>query len=560
MAVGRTLILWLGLVAACSVDGTGSGLSAGGTAGSTAEGTSADTAADGGAATSADGTADAEGETGAKFDVFGGGDLQLPPGSACKVLDDMNAVGECEEQAPADSFAPEIQWSFGRGLSSIVTPLVANLTDDNDDGEIDLCDVPDVVLVAGSGNTICDLYVLDGETGAEHFVLLGTEHLISCQTTPALGDIDGDGLVEIVTGWVSDFNDPARLKAFEHDGTPKWTNMDGGSWVTEDVWTRAADAVALHDLDADGTVEVVFDHEVYDADGNLLWWQPAPEPWQRSGSVGVDLDGDGAMEVVTGHSAYHADGTVYWDNYPTIPTRSIPQIADLDGDGLPEVFVTSGLGLFLVEHDGEITYGPVTPTGIMANIDSPLTWLRPGTVHDFDGDEQPEWASSSREYYAVYEGPAATDILWQAMVSDQSGSAAGTAFDFLGDGIAEAMYADEGKLRVYDGLTGNVLLEADRSSSTYFEYPTVADVDNDGSAEILVVSASIQPALQVLRDADERWIQARRIWNQHSYYVTNVREDGTIPTVPIDNWATLNTYRTQAQIQGGDLCKPVPEG
>jgi hypothetical protein len=34
-------------------------------------------------------------------------------------------------------------------------------------------------------------------------------------------------------------------------------------------------------------------------------------------------------------------------------------------------------------------------------------------------------------------------------VSDQSGIAAGTAFDFLGDGMAEAMYADESTLYVF---------------------------------------------------------------------------------------------------------------
>jgi hypothetical protein len=54
-----------------------------------------------------------------------------------------------------------------------------------------------------------------------------------------------------------------------------------------------------------------------------------------------------------------------------------------------------------------------------------------------------------------------------------------------------------------------------------FEGP-IAVIDNDGSAEILIVSLSGQPALQVLRDADDRWIQARRIWNQHAYYVTNM--------------------------------------
>jgi hypothetical protein len=438
------------------------------------------------------------------------------------------------------------------------------MTDDNGDGEIDLCDTPDVVLVAGGGNVLCDLYVLDGATGELHYTIDLETYAISCQTTPAVGDIDGDGLVEIVAGWLDGdgFADQVpRLRAFEHDGTPKWTNGDGGDWIAqEDRWIRAADAVALHDLDADGDVEIVFDHEVYDHDGNVLWWADSPDPWQRAGSVGADLDGDGLMEVVVGHAAYHHDGSVYWDVYPTISTRSIPQIADLDGDPEPEVFVTSGDGIFMVEHDGTIAYGPVTPTGIPANPDASLVWTRPGTVHDFDGDGAPEWASSSREFYAVYQGPDAADMLWSAVVSDQSGAAGGTAFDFLGDGVAEAMYADESKLRVYDGLTGAVLLEGLRVSLTYFEYPIVADVDNDGSAEILVVSDPPQPALQVFRDAEDRWIQARRIWNQHAYYVTNVREDGTIPQVPVDSWTALNTYRTQAQIEGGSLCKPDPEG
>jgi hypothetical protein len=41
--------------------------------------------------------------------------------------------------------------------------------------------------------------------------------------------------------------------------------------------------------------------------------------------------------------------------------------------------------------------------------------------------------------------------------------------------------------------------------------------------------------------------------------VTNVREDGTIPQFEAPNWETLNTFRTQAQFEGG-VCKPEPEG
>ena len=106
-------------------------------------------------------------------------------------------------------------------------------------------------------------------------------------------------------------------------------------------------------------------------------------------------------------------------------------------------------------------------------------------------------------------------------------------------------------------FTGAVLLTINRQSPTIVEYPVVADIDNDESAEILVTSTSGQPALQAIRDVQDRWIQARRIWNQHSYHVSNVREDGTIPQHEPKSWEGLNTFRTNAQIEGGGICQPV---
>ena len=138
--------------------------------------------------------------------------------------------------------------------------------------------------------------------------------------------------------------------------------------------------------------------------------------------------------------------------------------------------------------------------------------------------------------------------------------AAGTAFDFLGDGVAEAMYADETTMWMLDGMTGMVVLSKPRSSWTNIEYPVVVDVDNDGSAEILAVSNNYNgmtaPTIEVFRDEEDRWIQPRRIWNQHTYHVTNVNEDGTIPDVEPPSWQLLNTYRTNAQIEDGSVCVP----
>ncbi len=465
------------------------------------------------------------------------------PVDECKVNDDMDAVGACEDEAPADSFEPEVQWQWTGPPGddqSVVTPLIANLTDDDDNGEIDLCDIPDVVVVGGTilGGS-AHIYVLDGATGSQHFQIPTP---VDVTVTPALGDIDGDGLPEIVTAQTG-----GTLIAFEHDGAMKWTS--------DVAWPQYyIAAIALADLDNDGDVEIIAGDRFYDHNGIQQQVFPSGAPLY-SATTAADLDGDGDLEVVIGHAAYHHDGTPL---YQANVVPGFPQVANLDDDPQPEVLITNTSGLTLLEHDGAVKYQDLRPTGDPAGGNN---WNRPATIHDFDGDDVSEYASSSRDNYSVYEADAS--ILWSASVADTSGIAAGTAFDFLGDGVAEAMYADEQFMFIFDG-DGQVLLQNQRSSLTGTEYPVVVDVDNDGSAEIVVVSNIYNnmnsPTVQVIRDKEDRWIQARRIWNQHAYHVTNVREDGTIPQFEPPSWELLNTFRTNAQIESGGLCEPpIPE-
>ena len=37
-------------------------------------------------------------------------------------------------------------------------------------------------------------------------------------------------------------------------------------------------------------------------------------------------------------------------------------------------------------------------------------------------------------------------------------------------------------------------------------------------------------------------------------------QDGTIPAIEPKSWQLLNTYRTNAQIEDGEICEPPPEG
>jgi hypothetical protein len=146
------------------------------------------------------------------------------------------------------------------------------------------------------------------------------------------------------------------------------------------------------------------------------------------------------------------------------------------------------------------------------------------------------------------------------MVTDTSGLATGTAFDFLGDGVADAIYADEHYMYVYEGASGMLEMSAPRESGTLIEFPVVADIDNDLSAEIVVVSNYLLggsgPTVVALHDAQDRWIPARRIWNQHAYHVTNVREDSTLPTQMKNSWQLLNTFRTNSQVNAEGECDP----
>ena len=165
------------------------------------------------------------------------------------------------------------------------------------------------------------------------------------------------------------------------------------------------------------------DFEAKPVDRPLHRWvlATAPQPagnW--SSSAFADLDGDSDLEVVLGHAAYHHDGTPL---YVSGVAPGYPSIANLDADPEPEVLVTNVSGLSLLNHDGTVIYQDQRPTG-----DPPgaTTWLRPSTVHDFDGDGKSEYATSSANNYTLY-NPQGPTIMWQAPVSDQSGIAAGTA-------------------------------------------------------------------------------------------------------------------------------------
>ena len=574
--------------------GGGDGDDGGGSFGSGQEMSTADATADGGATTETETAADAgdgdgdgggdgdgDGDSGGDGDGDGDGDdaplAPLPCGA--NDLDAIEARGSipaCVDMTLGQAFEPVLEWAFDvPGLGTTTTPVVANLTDDNDDGNVDQCDTPDVVLMVNSSEG-CRMYVLDGATGEAHYEHVFPDAQVVCAGTPALGDMDGDGVPEIVVlardggtanyGFVTVEADGTILVASEFAAQPHWlpNAFENG-------------AMNLADVNADGVPEVIFNHIMWDADGALRWFESENDaffwPTYLQSTMVLDLDGDADenMEIVTGTTAWKFDddlnGTKIWDymDGAVIPGTSIPQVGNFDGDADPEVLLTTSDGFFMLEHDGTPTWGaaPIKPSNLdgCEGTGSLGAWqmMRPAAVTDFDGDGVAEIAVSACDTFGVYDvDDSGLTAIFTAPIVDFSGASGSTAFDFLGDGLPEPVYSDEQFAYGWSStdLGYEEVFKVPRISGTNMEYPIVVDVDNDGSAEILVVSAVDAPVLQVFRDTSDRWIQARRIWNQYSYTVTNVSETGQIPRVQIPSWLGFERYRVNAQLRGNWPCLP----
>lgn len=555
------------------------------------------------------------------------------------------AIGLFEPSVQCEWLGPPDGDPYPDHKNVLTTPLIFDLP--NDSGV-----AAEMVIVAynysdgGSESGVGDnpsyygvIRVLDGTTCAQHETIDDPANRVIAASPPAIADLDGDGLPEIVT-----HRAVTGLVAFGWDGAKfatKWVALDTG--VTN---TTRWDGPSIHDLDGDGIGEVISASGVFDGatgirlnPGQVI---PGVEP-NGIGRIPVlgDLDADGTIDMVAGDIYSWDVGTNTWVmKYTGIPGTSHYGFADFGTPG-PDAASFNPTALDgiaeVVTVDGGTTTHLYTLSG-QELFTVPLGG-GPPTIGDFDNDGFPEIASAGATLYTVFDldckdpmapGCAGPYVRWSQASQDMSSRNTGSSiFDFEGDGAAEAIYADECFLRVYQGSTGEVLYSAFRTSCTWFENPVVGDPDNDQNTEILVGSNSncnvvcptvdpihrgeicetgeqcappgicdagfcrcnddtqclagdsCQPpilntpgngqnvcravhppgvgltGLRVLRDALDRWASSRPMWNQHAYSITNIDDDGGLPSPWQQNFTTpgLNNYRQnrQGDVTAADL-------
>ena len=291
-------------------------------------------------------------------------------------------------------------------------------------------------------------------------------------STPSLGDIDGDGKMEIVIGGMD-----RRLHAFHHDGT----YVLGWPMARDQGILRESRSTAsLYDIDGDGILDILIGSNNYGipscanpyhffglrGNATLLPGFPfsATQNIESSPALG-DINNDGGIDIVFGTGDFNescnqpggfkSDGKkVYaidrfgqplpgWPVQTNANMLNSPALGDLDNDGTPEVVIHTQDTLYAWHGDGSLVQGFPVQGEYNLRHAAPV-------LADIDGDSKVEIVLASGQVY----GP--TGQLEQQRNKLQSRI---VIIDQDGDGLLETVGANHFNYNIGLHLKGYIFQE-----------------------------------------------------------------------------------------------------
>lgn len=449
-------------------------------------------------------------------------------------------------------YTPVIEW-HSDAPTDVYTTTYANsgLLSSAALGDLDGDGLTEIVIPASNGQ----LYVYrgDGQDSGDGDPILWQSDLVGVAAEPSLADLDGDGKAEIVV------MGSAGTAAFHADGSVYWFTDTIKSTIESAGWGGSS----IGNLDLEPGPEIVLAARndamyVLDHDGSLLFSVPTGD--LPAVPILADLTGDGILDIIfaqnktiTVYDAFNNFNVVwsYTHSYPGFYGQAFgsPAVVDVDGkqpggDDGPEVVINWGAYVDVLDADGSFLWNYYLGSDFYRRP-SPIT------VADVDGDNEIELLTASAlqsgflvDHHKLVVINADGTLLWEQFMGDTSASASGVATqDLDGDGVWEVIWngLNEG-FTILDGPSGEKTFnETFTESGTFVDYPVLGDVDGDGYAEVVTGGYN---GLYVIGH-DEIWGDSRPIWNEHNYHITNINDDWSVPLYEFNSWDVHNTYRTQ---------------
>ncbi|MBL4634049.1 MAG: hypothetical protein JKY56_09255, partial [Kofleriaceae bacterium] len=422
--------------------------------------------------------------------------------------------------------------TLGAGICLWSGPSIHDLNNDS---------VPEVIM-GGS--------VFDGITGAAIDESLGLLQ-VAVGSIPVIADLQGDGIPELVSG----------------NSIYRWDIATSG-------WIQTGSG-----LGNDGLVAVA-DFGTFGSD---------PNSDDRN-----TLDGIAEVVVVSGGTARLMtragrviQGPIPLEFFPPAGNAGVggpPTISDFDGDGRAEYSVAGRGGYNVYDPD---CAAPVDPAFCSTMSTTGILWAKPtqdlsssltgSAVFDFENDGRAEVVYADECFSRVYDGQNG-DILYSAFRTSCTWYENPIVADVDGDLNTEIVIPSNNNCGIacptLDPLFDGLRCEADidcpgattcgiESGETTGHCRCASDVDCGGNGYVCTDPAAgpsalgqvcraghpgtDQQGIRVVRDTLDRWVNSRPIWNQHAYSVTNVTNEGKIPSAStrLQNWTQpgLNNFR-----------------
>lgn len=392
----------------------------------------------------------------------------------------------CAVDSFSGTFSMQQLWQNTEPVGVTSTPVAGDI---DNDGVVE-------IVISKYNSSSNGIVIFDGNTGTvEQFIniSIGGDNRSG---TIALGDVDNDGFGEIIFPAGSA---DRRLYCYEHDGSLKWVS-------SAPITSAYSSAPNLADFNQDGNPEIYVGQYVVNAQTGVII---ASATGSRGISGGQTSIGDlafpvavdvlpnafcldcGGLELVAGNTVYSvniATGTITATVVAAGLADGATSVADWDNDGDLDGVVIHRTGTNTARM---YVWDLQTPAliGNTPNISRVGTFGTIGasvaTIADIDNDGDIEAVWTLNRRVVAIENDFSTK--WALTTTDLSGITGVTLYDFNGDGQYELVYRDELNLRIINANTGNDIQLQNCRSYTGTEYPIIADVNSDGQTEIITV-------------------------------------------------------------------------